>query len=80
MKTVKFTEFRKHASELFSDVEGGENLVVLRHGKPVAEILPVSSPNREGGASWKRQGLRLCAKGAALSKAIIEDRRGEDVL
>ena len=32
MKTVTFTEFRKHASGLFSDVEGGENLLVLRHG------------------------------------------------
>ena len=79
MKTVTFTEFRKHASGLFSDVEGGENLVVLRHGKPIAEISPVS-PNREGAPSWRRRGLRLTVKGAALSTAIIEERRGEDVL
>ncbi len=79
MKTVAFTEFRKHASELFSDVEGGESLVVVRHGKPIAEISPLS-PNSEGGPSWKRRGLRLAAKGAALSTAIIEERRGEDVL
>ena len=79
MKTVTFTEFRKHASGLFSDVEGGENLVVLRHGKPIAEISPVS-PNPEGTLFWKRRGLRLTAKGAALSTAIIEERRGEDVL
>jgi len=79
MKTVTFTEFRKHASGLFSDVEGGENLLVLRHGKPIAEILPVS-PVPESTPSWKRRGLRLTAKGAALSAAIIEERRGEDVL
>ena len=79
MKTVTFTEFRKHASGLFSDVEGGENLLVLRHGKPIAEILPVS-PAPESTPSWKRRGLRLTAKGAALSAAIIEERRGEDVL
>ena len=79
MKTVTFTEFRKHASGLFSDVEGGENLVVLRHGKPIAEISPVS-PNPEGTPSWKRRGLRLTTKGAALSTAIIEERRSEDFL
>ena len=79
MKTVTFTEFRKRASGLFSDVEGGENILVLRHGKPIAEISPVS-PTSAGVPSWKRRGLRLTAKGAALSNAIIEERRGEDVL
>jgi antitoxin (DNA-binding transcriptional repressor) of toxin-antitoxin stability system len=79
MKTVTFTEFRKNASGLLYDVEGGENLLVLRHGKPVAEISPVS-PAPEGAPSWKRRGLRLAASGAALSTAIIEERRGEDVL
>jgi antitoxin (DNA-binding transcriptional repressor) of toxin-antitoxin stability system len=79
MKTVTFTEFRKQASGLLSDVEGGESLVVLRHGKPIAEILPIP-PNPEGTPSWKRRGLRLAVKGAALSRAIIEERRREDVL
>jgi len=79
MKTVTFTEFRKRASGLFSDVEGGENILVLRHGKPIAEISPVP-PTPEGAPSWRRRGLRLTAKGAALSTAIIEERSGEDVL
>lgn len=79
MKTVTFTEFRKNASELFTDVEGGENILILRYGKPIAEISPVSpAPDRV--PSWKRRGLRLSAKGAALSSAIIEERRGENVL
>jgi len=79
LKTVTFTEFRKNASSLFSDVEKGETLLVLRHGKPIAEIFPASS---EGGAgrSWQRPGLRLTAKGASLSLAILEERRREDVL
>jgi antitoxin (DNA-binding transcriptional repressor) of toxin-antitoxin stability system len=79
MRTVTFTEFRKRASGLLSAVEGGENLLILRHGKPIAEISPVS-PTPEGAPSWKRRGLRLTATGAALSIAIIEERRGEDVL
>jgi len=79
VRTVTFTEFRKHASGLLSDVEKGETLLVLRHGKPIAEISPASA--RQGaGPSWKRPGSRLTAKGASLSSAILEERRREDVL
>lgn len=79
MKAITFTEFRKHASGLFSDVEKGESFLVLRHGKPIAEISPPSA-TRGDSPSWKRPGLRLTAKGASLSSAILEERRREDVL
>ena len=79
MKTVTFTEFRQHASELFSDVEKGEALLVLRHGKPIAEISPVSG-ERSTKPPWKRPGLRLTAKGASLSSAILGERRRENIL
>lgn len=79
MKTVAFTDFRKHASELFSAVERGETLLVLRHGKPIAEIVPAPS-DQSTAPSWKKPGLRLAAKGANLSAAILLERRREDVL
>ena len=79
VKTITFTEFRKNASGLLSDVEKGETYLVLRHGKPIAEISPPSM-ERGGGPSWKRSGLRLTAKGANLSSAILEERRHEDAL
>jgi antitoxin (DNA-binding transcriptional repressor) of toxin-antitoxin stability system len=78
MKTVSFTEFRKHASNLFSDVENGEKLLIVRHGKAIAEINPVSNESKT--PSWKKQGLRLSIKGAELSSAIIEERERENVL
>jgi len=79
MKTVTFTEFRKRASGVLSDVEKGETFLVLRHGKPIAEISPPSSGHVLT-PSWKRPGLRLTAKGASLSAAIREERKREDVL
>jgi antitoxin (DNA-binding transcriptional repressor) of toxin-antitoxin stability system len=78
VKTITFTEFRKHASGLLSDVEKGESFLVLRHGKPIAEISPPAT-GREVRPSWKRPGLKLIAKGASLSAAILEERRREDV-
>ena len=78
MRTVTFTEFRKHASTLLSEVEKGEILLVLRHGRPVAEVSP-ARPDALGAPSWKRPGLRLTAKGTSLAAAILEDRAREDV-
>lgn len=78
MKTVTFTDFRKNASELFTAVEHGETLLVLRHGKPITEVSPASGSERRT-PSWKRPGLRLAAKGASLSAAILQERRREDV-
>ena len=73
MTTVTFTEFRKRASGLLSEVEKGDVFVILRHGKPIAELGPVGS-DQSRQPSWKRPGLRLSVSGASLSKAILEER------
>ena len=81
MKTVTFTEFRKNASGLMTDVERGEVLLVMRHGRPIAEISPVSDAEAAAPIpSWKRPGLRLAAKGAGLTAAILEERDRENLL
>lgn len=78
MKTVTFTEFRRNASGLFSDVEHGEVLVIIRHGKPIAEVSPVSLPDSQ--KAWKKPALRLLTKGVSLSAAILRERADENVL
>ena len=78
MTTVTLTDFRSHASGMLTRVEHGETLVVLRHGRPIAEVSPVIEKD-SAQRSWKRQALRLSTKGAGLSSAILEDRAHEDV-
>lgn len=78
MKTIAFTEFRRRASKLLSAVEDGETIVILRHGKPIAEIKPVLQGDDL--PAWKQPGLRLSVKGAGLSSAIVEERERESVL
>ena len=77
MKTVTFTEFRKRASTLITEVEHGEILIVLRHGRAVAEISPV---NGSAGSvpTWEMPGLRLAGSGSLLSDAILEERESAD--
>ncbi|HOZ46894.1 MAG TPA: type II toxin-antitoxin system Phd/YefM family antitoxin [Candidatus Hydrogenedentes bacterium] len=78
MKTVTLTDFRSHASGMLTEVENGETLLVLRHGRPIAEVSPVRNSVRSE-PSWKKPGLRLMTKGAGLSTAILEEREREGV-
>lgn len=73
MKTVSFTEFRNNASGMMTAVENGEILLVIRHGRPIAEISPVAARQ----PSWKRPALRLSTAGAGLAAAIVDEREHE---
>jgi len=73
MKTITFTEFRQRATTCFDEVESGETLRVLRHGKPVADIVPISD-GEETIPSWKHPGPKLTVKGALLSQVILAER------
>ena len=76
MKTITFTDFRKNASSLITDVEHGETIVLLRRGKPIAEIVPFSDRSQRT-PSWKRPGIHLQIQGSDLSSAILEERESE---
>ena len=78
MTTVTFTEFRNQASGMLSQVEQGETLVVLRHGRPIAQVSPVRDPS-DSPSSWKQPALRLSTKGIGLAEAIIEEREREGI-
>ncbi len=73
METVSFTDFRKQASYWMTAVESGETLIIIRHGKPIAEIAPYRQ-TQAGSPAWKRPGLALEIPGASLSDAILAER------
>ena len=76
MKQVTFTEFRRNAAALFNSVERGETVRILRHGKPIAEIVPLPTPRTT--LSWKRPGpaLEPASRRVSLSGEILRERRG----
>jgi len=73
MKTITLTDFLKNASDFITEVEHGATLVLLRRGKPVAEVVPFSDDVRRI-PSWQRPALRLQIQGRDLSSAILEKR------
>ena len=43
MSTINFQELQQNTEKLFDRVEAGESFVLLRGGRPVAELRPVES-------------------------------------
>lgn len=77
MHTLSLSEFRAHASEMLDLVEKGETVRILRHGKPVAELVPVPLDQDAEVPRWKRpitplQYLKPPTKTGA--QLIIEER------
>jgi len=73
MRTVTFTEFRRNASGLFTAVEAGESIYIMRHGKKIAQILPIS-PDDNSQPSWKKKRIKLSIQGKQLSEMILDER------
>ena len=73
MRSVTFTEFRKEASALFSAVEEGEIIRIIRHGRPIADISPIQMDDSEH-PSWKKKRVRKSIKGGELSSIIVTER------
>jgi prevent-host-death family protein len=80
MHTIPLSEFRAHASAMIDLVEQGETVRILRHGRPVAELVPLKPEEDPAKVpSWKRpieplRYLKPPAKSGA--QMIIEEREG----
>ncbi len=71
MKQATFTQLRSHAKDYFDIVESGEPVLIVRNGKPIADIVPL----QQDLPSWKRRVAQpLLINGVSLSRIILEER------
>jgi prevent-host-death family protein len=47
MRSIQASEAKTHFLRLLDEVERGETVVITRHGKPVARVIPELSIDRE---------------------------------
>jgi prevent-host-death family protein len=66
MKEIGCYEAKTRLPALLRDVETGETVVITRHGKPIAKLVPASSKNSE--------------KIAAAIARIVAARRGRPTM
>jgi prevent-host-death family protein len=52
-KTVNMHEAKSTLSQLVSDVEAGEEVILARDGKPVARLVPIHAGRRRRLGRWK---------------------------
>ncbi len=71
MKQASFTEVRNNAKQFFDLVESGESVRVLRNGKPIADIVPITADL----PSWKRRTAQpLVIDSELISRMILDER------
>ena len=76
MQTVALSEFRANASAIVDRVAAGETVRLLRHGKPVADLVPARIADVQPRLpNWKRpfEPVQLAA-GVSLSQAVLDER------
>ena len=68
MESIGLFEAKTHLSELIARVERGEEVVITRHNKPVARLVPMQASSA---------GVKLARRRAALAEieAVREDIR-----
>ena len=73
--TVPLSEFRAHTSAMIDLVEKGETVRILRHGKPVAELVPVKPQVEQKVPRWKQPFEPVVlSSGVSLSQAVLDER------
>jgi prevent-host-death family protein len=76
MHTIALSEFRANASAMIDLVEQGETVRILRHGKPVAELVPLKAEEDTAKVpSWKKPFEPVVLPpGVSLSQAVLDER------
>lgn len=76
MKKVQVNEVREKLAKYLAEAEQGEEIIILRHSKPVARLVAYKKgkPKFPDMAKFRKQ---FKAKGKPLSK-IVTDMRNEE--
>jgi prevent-host-death family protein len=80
MREVQASEAKTHLPQLLDDVEHGETIVITRHGKPIARLVP-DAEQRQADAAAAVEAIRELRKRTGritveeLLSARDEDRK-----
>jgi prevent-host-death family protein len=66
-RTMGLFEAKTHLSELVAQVEAGDEVVITRHNKPVARLVPVGGASRALVARRRRVAAEMQAIGREMA-------------
>ena len=77
MVTVSLAQAKAHLSELLDKVEGGEEVLITRHGRPVAQLAAAARPKQplplEDLAAFRASMPRLRRSAGALLRELRDE-------
>ena len=76
MHTLPLSEFRANASAMLDLVEQGETVRIMRHGKPVADLVPVRLDQPTSKASYQQafQPVIDLPAGYSAVRGLLDER------
>jgi prevent-host-death family protein len=84
MESIGLFEAKTHLSELIARAERGEEVVITRHNKPVAKLVPINevpaeliARRRQALAELQGIGRRMAARGGPITMDEILQWRDE---
>ena len=79
MHILPLSEFRANAAAMIDLVERGETVRILRHGKPVAELVPVRAEVATEVPSYKKpfEPLLQLPPGYSAVQVLLDERENE---
>jgi prevent-host-death family protein len=82
LDTVNMHEAKTHLSKLVARVEGGEQIMITRAGKPAAKLVPVpqEKPGKRQLGGWEGKGFWMASdeEMAKVDKEIAEEFYGPE--
>ncbi len=73
MREIGAFEAKNRLGQLLDSVEQGEEVVITRHGKPVARLVPPKAAFNRAEAREAAQKIREMSKGVTLGGIPIRD-------
>lgn len=73
---ISVKEARSRFSAILSEVEEGNEIVIMRRGKAIARLVPCAD-NRRKLSSLKEFRATIQLKGEPMSETVIRNRSGE---
>jgi len=73
MEYLQFTDFRNHSKEYFNEIENGQTYIIIRKGKPVAQI----NPFHHNSAGWKRSIEKIKLKTNITTTELLAKERSD---
>jgi antitoxin (DNA-binding transcriptional repressor) of toxin-antitoxin stability system len=73
MDYLKFTDFRNNSKKYFDQIEHGKTFIIIRKGKPVAQIIPFKNSSQ----GWKRENRKIKLKSKKNTLDYISSERNE---